>query len=846
MKLGRTTFLLVLMIVLEKLCFAQAVKPELAVVREFETNAAETMKIIKTGKGDTAQARLMIKAMRIYYNNLSEGRHELDTAFSIAKNTYTLSRKLHFKDGIAEAAFVMAKVRTKQKNPEAAIRYLGLVNGESKARLLLVIAEYYTFNFESGEKEFIKALPLIDQAQRICKSINSFRWLAECQVLLGKYYLKNGELEKGKRAFSVVIDRYEKLKEFGEAAKTWSRLGNTIPENAANFLFIKKCHEQAIKDFLLDNDKENMAYTLRDLADLNAVFYHADTAEVQFLKVVSTLKSINAPVKFSTWNRISSFYRFLGKNNKALYYALEARKAIDFNDYKRIQSAEMLALIYMTMDKKELSLKYFLEVYKYKEPMSTNDLTFNAVSIAVTRSQIGKTEAKKGLMFLDDFVKKHPPANAINKQNLAYAYGEIYTAMGDYAKAEACYKQMMSLDNDAAKVTANDISSIYHIHGGGAAMIMGRFYAKRGQFAESRPYLIKALKDTIFADVQQIRDARFLLFRADSAVQNYLPAIKNLQRYNAMNDSINNVVRNNQFDELNLKYETVEKEKNIKNLESKQKLQNQIIERSDTIKGYIISLSVLLLLLFIITFIAFRLKQRSNKNLTSQRQLINEKNSSLEILLNEKDNFLKEKDWLLKEVHHRVKNNLQIIISLLDTQSVYLENNVALEAIQESQNRVHSIALIHQRLYRSDNPGSISLPEYVSDLIENLSQGFNASNRKIIFEHHIELLDIDLSQAVPLGLILNESITNAIKYAFTGSGGKILVTVNRLDGERVKLSVNDNGVGLPENFDINRSNSLGMELMKGLSKQLRGEFGISGVNGVQVSVEFELLKSLML
>jgi len=837
------SILIFLLLVVVKLSFGQSIEPEMDVFRGTEKDARATIAKIKSGKQDTSQVKLMIDAIHIYYNNPTEGMHELDTAFMWAEKTYNLSQKIHFGEGAAEAVFMMGKIRTKQKNPDAAVRYLNLVNGEAKARLLLVIAEYYTFNFESGSKAFELAKSFIKKANEVARGAGSFRWLAESQVLLGKYLIKNGELESGKKAFLVIIAQYEKAKNYGNAAKIWSRFANNIPESNATYPYIKKAQENAMRNFLLNNDKENMAYTLRDLAALNADYQQIDTAEMQYLRVVSILKSINAPIKFSTWNYISYFYRYTGKYDLALYYALESRKAPDFNNYKKISNAEVMASIYNEMGKKELGLPYLLEAFNALEPISDRRMNYIALSIAEFRAKMGKSEALKGLAFLNKFLKKHPPVNAIGEQEFSSVYGELYFTLGNYGKAEAAFKKMIALDTKAAEAVSKDINSNHNLAGSGAAFAMGRFYVNIGRFSEAHPYLQRLIKANAYNDAYQLGDTYHLMFKADSALGNYPAAIKNLQRYNVVKDSLNSVARANQFEELNMKYETAQREKNIKALQNKQRLQEEIIQRSDRIKRLTIGGSIMLFLVLLVTFVALRINQRSNRQLTLQRAEINEKNVTLETLLIEKDGFLKEKDWLLKEVHHRVKNNLQIIISLLDTQSVYLENNIALEAIQGSQNRVHSIALIHQKLYRSDKPGSISLPEYVSDLIENLSDGLDAFSRNIVFEENIDHLDIDLSQAVPLGLILNEAITNAIKYAFEKSGGRILIDVTAIEDRKVRLVVADNGMGLPRDFDISKINSLGMELMMGLSRQIKGDFHISSAGGVRVTVEFELLKT---
>jgi two-component sensor histidine kinase len=241
----------------------------------------------------------------------------------------------------------------------------------------------------------------------------------------------------------------------------------------------------------------------------------------------------------------------------------------------------------------------------------------------------------------------------------------------------------------------------------------------------------------------------------------------------------------------------------------------------------------------------YRNKQRSNLKLQDQQKEINEQNIILQHLLNDKDmllsdkdTLLTEKDWLLKEVHHRVKNNLQIVMSLLSSQSAYLENSAALEAIRESQNRVQVISLIHQKLYSGNNVAQINMPAYVADLIIFLADCLDTRNRNIKIEQLIENFNLDLAQAVPLGLILNEAITNAIKYAFDEHGGKIFVALQKFENDGLMLCISDNGKGLPQDFDLKKASSLGMEMMKALSKQLGGEFKVRNNSGLHISIEF--------
>src|SRR5262249_52004288 len=139
----------------------------------------------------------------------------------------------------------------------------------------------------------------------------------------------------------------------------------------------------------------------------------------------------------------------------------------------------------------------------------------------------------------------------------------------------------------------------------------------------------------------------------------------------------------------------------------------------------------------------------------------------------------KEKEWLVKEMHHRVKNNFHIVVGLLGTQSQYLKTEEAIEAMAESQNRVQAMSLIHQKLYQSENMSAINMVEYVHDLIGYLRHSFNV-RQNIIFRIEVDPIELDISHSVPLGLIINEAVTNSIKYAFPDSKeGVITVSLTR-------------------------------------------------------------------
>jgi two-component sensor histidine kinase len=256
-----------------------------------------------------------------------------------------------------------------------------------------------------------------------------------------------------------------------------------------------------------------------------------------------------------------------------------------------------------------------------------------------------------------------------------------------------------------------------------------------------------------------------------------------------------------------------------------------------------ITISIALLIISGVIYIGYREKQRSDKQLQLQQKEISEQDLALQHLTADKDRLIDEKDWLLKEVHHRVKNNLQIVMSLLNTQSAFLKNNAALAAIRESQNRVQAIALIHQKLYSSSNVAYIDIAVYIGELVSYLADCYNAHDRGIRIEQQVEPVKMDVAQAVPVGLMLNEAITNAIKYAFPNRRGYINISLGVIDDNNMMLNIADDGIGLPQDFDIKEASSLGMEMMKALSKQLGGSFKMENNNGVVITLIFRAEKN---
>jgi two-component sensor histidine kinase len=317
----------------------------------------------------------------------------------------------------------------------------------------------------------------------------------------------------------------------------------------------------------------------------------------------------------------------------------------------------------------------------------------------------------------------------------------------------------------------------------------------------------------------------------DSANGNYVSAIKHFQAYKDLNDTLFNQAKSKQIEELMIQYETEKKDRNISVLENESKLQKGELEHANQTRNWIIGVALLFFIIIALLINNARLKEQANKKLQAQQKEIEKKNLLLQHLV-------KEKDWLVKEIHHRVKNNFHIVAGLLRTQSEYLQTAEAIKAVTESQLRGHSMSLIHQKLYQSDNLSAINMVEYIHELVEYLKDSFNI-RQSIHFNLQIDRVEMALSHCIPLGLILNEAITNSIKYGFPGNkSGIVNISFKRISQERFQLTINDNGIGLPSNADLFNSASMGMRLMKGLSDDIEGKFTINNHINTEIIIEF--------
>ena len=310
------------------------------------------------------------------------------------------------------------------------------------------------------------------------------------------------------------------------------------------------------------------------------------------------------------------------------------------------------------------------------------------------------------------------------------------------------------------------------------------------------------------------------LYKANSGIGNYKIALSNHENYLSLKDSIFNKKNIKKLTQMELQYD-FEKKEELKELE----IEAEKKESNLIIRGLVIGLS----LLFVVLLLLYRLiKLRRKANLALKL-----KNQKIET-------EVKEKEMLLKEIHHRVKNNLQVISSLLSLQSRQINHPQAQQAINEGRDRVRAMALIHNNLYQDKDLVGVEAQTYVKKLAENLFQNYQVNQEKIKLEADIDDIKLDIDTIIPLGLIINELMSNTLKYAYQGKEeGNIKLELLHKNSN-LKLSIEDDGVGLNDDFDIEKSESLGYKIIKAFSQKLNASMKIDSNKDIGTKISFEI------
>jgi two-component sensor histidine kinase len=699
---------------------------------------------------------------------------------------------------------------------------------------LLKLAKYQVFKPGENKIDLDSAANYIKAAENINAAIKS-KWAAGYILLIRSYLLKeSGQREKAKESVKESVDILKNETDKNLLGEAYMELSGYYDYDDPNALIQRiGLVRLAVNYYDQAGDIQQKAASLQMLGDLYQIKGSNYIALQQLQASLDAYNSINYKQVQGIYCLMGTIYARLREFVKALdkeLLALKTAEAVGDSSMQLCEIYNYLGEIYLGLAEKEKAISYYtnaLEVAQKHNDVFTIYLA--NVKIANVWAALNQPYRALQLMKRLESTYEKPKDNDLD-YNIARCYITSYCLLKQFEKARPYANKLIDMVNTQ---TLSDNAAISNY------TVAIRFFTASGEVTEANKYLEKhneiATRLNNFYYLAANQKLRFML---DTTLHDYKKATIHLLEFNRLNDSVSLQTKNRQISELQVQYETEQKEKDIQVkdqriqlLKKEDELQKSKVQHENILRNISFAIAILLIVVMALLYSRYRLKQRTNKKLELQQSEIAKKNEFLQHLVN-------EKDWLVKEIHHRVKNNLQIVMSLLNSQSAYINNESALTAIHDSQHRVHAMSLIHQKLYNTDNLSSIDMSLYIRELVSYLAESFETGQR-VRFEFHLAPIEMDVSEAVPLGLILNEAITNSIKYAFPESrDGVISISLSSIDSDHCSLIISDNGIGIPLHLNNKKPGSLGMSLMQGLTEDLEGDFSIDNKNGTTIKIEF--------
>lgn len=724
------------------------------------------------GNYDMLKQRLLVTGTGNFIYNESRGLIDRDSANLFACRIYGYNRLLPYNEGFSDGVISPTSKLIDAGKIGVITNLLNYTEGQNKTRILLELGAYYLFKPGSEKTDMDSALLFLQQAN----TLNI--WQGECLSLLGKYYYQAGNITESQKCFSKVTDA-----------------AGTDPVNLA------PAYENQGK-YLPDSDPKKTSYLERSLELYRKL--QMKEKEIELRMYIAEANSSHAEKQ---WQQILALQNAIGfRHSLYAYYALScladrknaisyARQAIE--NMQETGDSTLACLFYTRMgavyshlNKPEEALAWYRKSYAGKKNKATQDLWYKGfISTANLLAYLGRAE--EALSIMQEITNSFPPTSTFDKMRLAFIKGYSYERLKDNTLAAVNYDTFISMAEQFPLPSSytETPEAFYRV---------SLFYFNQGQMAKARTYLQKALDFTSGSiGIQNLAGIHLLYSKLDSAAGRYASALQYRIKYAFYRDSL----LSDQMQELTEKYEMEKKDQDIQLLTQSGKLQQAALQQSGFLRNIILGGLVVIL---IVAGLLYWFKRVTIK-----------KNTDLQLLVH-------EKEWLLKEANDRVKNNLQTIVSLLGSQS----------SVQESKNRIYAMSLIHQR---SENAGAVDIRSYLPEMVNHLRESFDV-NRQIHIHLNIPPLELDVSQAVPVTLIINEAVTNSIKYAFPRKeiGQEISVCMEQGDDHEITLTIADNGIGVLPDLDSH----LGLKLMDGLVDDINGTFAIRSAEGTSISIHF--------
>jgi two-component sensor histidine kinase len=742
--------------------------------------------------------------------------------------------------GVAWLMFFPVKMLLAQQNPENVPQSIIASIKASKpdtnrARLYVKLGRYYVDKVPYFKMDIDRAKHYFAIAIHLSDSIQSIKWKNEALMGMGLSFNRSFHQLEGRQFYATVADYYKKRGERLKEAWVWIRAGDEYLRDSVSVVQRVYCFVRGACIFHEIHQDSLELEARKRVADMHLVQGKYELSEKELLQIINGMKAIGIRKISYTYDLLASVSTVMGNLHNELYYELEAVKNIEeTKDYAPANFFyNKLANTYHTIGMNDKSLYYYRKALPFARIDKNMDAYYDGLRIIAGMLSL-EHKGNEALKFLSDSSRKYAPATINQKKLLAKGYAAVYENMKLNRQAEANYREVIRLArlrnpmNDKAEY-AEDYYDIT------------RFYINTRQYALAKPYLrLLVTLPPFFLKPVVLCGVKLFLFKIDSASGNLSAALKNYQAYTKLNDSLYGASQKRMIEIVQVKSESEKKDmelklqaKNMSLLKKQSQLEHSQLRQSSIIVNLLIWGSCALLILLLFGYNRYRQNQISNRRLKETQQVLSEKNVELE-------HSLAENDWLLKEVHHRVKNNMHTVMSLLHTQCSFLNDESAIRAITESRHRIQAMALIHQKLYKTTNASSIYMPEYVAELVECLRDSFETGH-SIYFNLDVSPIYFSIQQVIPVGLILNEAITNSIRYAFPIPGdAEITVKLSRIGEEEVMLLIKDNGRGFNTEIELSKQDSFGLMLIRGLIGDLGGTITLDGNAGTSICTVFKL------
>ncbi|WP_456442627.1 tetratricopeptide repeat-containing sensor histidine kinase [Psychroserpens sp.] len=494
-----------------------------------------------------------------------------------------------------------------------------------------------------------------------------------------------------------------------------------------------------------------------------------------------------------------------GELDKAADYALESLqlgKKLKNSNAQAIAYSD-LSNLFWKQSKFEKGLEFGLKSIALFEEKNINNLDYDFTLYVVGNNYLELKQFDEALRYYKHSIAIGERYGFYNNLSDVYiSLTDLYSYLSNYKKAAEAGKNAVKY----AELLENNFMIMR------SWLSIGKSQLKERDFNTAIISLKKCIQIATvdFGDEYYLSQAYEALSQAYFSNNDYENAYKALAEYDKLKSLVFTKEADQRISLLQTEFDVALKEDTIK-------LQNTKIEQQRSKQTLIIVIASLLFVLLSVLFITYQKDKNKNKLLEKQN---------------------KEKEFLLKEIHHRVKNNLEVVSSLLALQSAQLQEGNAKNVMQESQNRVHSMSMIHQRLYQGKNLASIEMKDYCFNLTTHILDSFGVTEQ-IKTQCKMKPLKLDVDTAVPIGLIVNELLTNALKYAFPDNrSGTITINLEKTVANTLLLQVTDNGIGIQEDRVL--GTGFGTQLINLLTQQLNGRMETKIKNGTHISFEFKL------